>query len=479
MGWRDRIKKEDQEEATSGWRSRIQKEDTQKEEPSELEALARGGIQGVPFVGPFTDEIGGGAQAAWDTLTGDQKKSFMDLYRQHRDEIRQGNKEAQEAHPYYYGGAQVGSALLTAPLTGGTSIANLALQGAAQGLGGSDQDLTTGDPEAYLDTAKNTAIGAGTGAVIGKISQQIGKIISPKVANDLTENATGATGVQASKFQPNAGLQLQEMGLSGIGDTQEDILNKVTQAHANAGRNISDALNELDSQGGKFSYENVVNAIQSKINDLKTYSGNESLIKELEKELENIYARGESQTTLNLGEMGKRVFQNKANYKDLASPQVTRDADKILANIFRKETERGALEVNPSIAEKFIEEKKLSQLLAPIKEAAEKRAATTKQSPFGGLLDVSSMMGGFATGHPVAGIAAPLVRRYVAPRSASTVAGIIYKLNKAGQNQYVNLLNQAAQRGATSVAATHFILQQTDPQYHAIVNEEGEENENQ
>ena len=70
--------------------------------------------------------------------------------------------------------------------------------------------------------------------------------------------------------------------------------------------------------------------------------------------------------------------------------------------------------------------KKTYGVLAPINEAAERRAATLNQSPFGGLLDVAAAgaAGASVGGLPglATGVAAATGRKVIAPRIASSAA---------------------------------------------------------
>src|SRR3954466_14781476 len=119
----------------------------QTQEPSKLEALARGGGQGATL--GFGDEAGAAVGAALqkvlpESLGGiDYGKSYADLYRENRDVFRRENEAARAAHPVVYGGGEVAGGLPLMGATGaGGSAGGAALQGGAQGAGLSSADVT-------------------------------------------------------------------------------------------------------------------------------------------------------------------------------------------------------------------------------------------------------------------------------------------------------------------------------------------------
>ncbi len=141
-------------------------------EPGRAEALGRGALQGVTL--GFSDEIAG----AIGSLFSDKS------YSQIRDESRQANEAAKQAHGGYYLGGELGGGVASAFIPGlnvakGASVAaaagKMALVGGASGLGSSSADLTKGDfAHAAIDTAK----AAIAGAVIGGGAQKLGHIVA-------------------------------------------------------------------------------------------------------------------------------------------------------------------------------------------------------------------------------------------------------------------------------------------------------------
>lgn len=142
--------------------------------PGSVEALARGGLQGVTF--GFGDEIAAGLESAFSNRK----------YSEVRDEIRAKNDAAKEAHPWLYGGAELVSGLVLPGgaaakagmaagkglLAGAGAAAKVGAKlGAISGVGHGDADLTKGDVSgAALEAAGGAALGAATGAVSAKLA---------------------------------------------------------------------------------------------------------------------------------------------------------------------------------------------------------------------------------------------------------------------------------------------------------------------
>lgn len=192
------------------------------EHTGKLEAVARGGLQGVTF--GTADEIGGALNALFsDRQSGE---GAMDHYRRERDKIRTANDAAQASHPWLYGAGEVVGGIAPALASGGASAAAegagaaaegvSALKagwtaakagagyGALSGLGTSKADLTQGDnvPNALYDTLKGAGFGAVTGGVLGTAGQAISNKLSGAADARVKSIYDGATRKTTPADQP-------------------------------------------------------------------------------------------------------------------------------------------------------------------------------------------------------------------------------------------------------------------------------------
>lgn len=215
-------------------------------------------------------------------------------------------------------------------------------------------------------------------------------------------------------------------------------------------------------------------AIETKIADLKRFPGNDRLINQLQNEADNLMARGQSELPIGIAEQAKRNYQRQVNWN---SPAFEQDAATTVSRAFKDEVEKKALAASPELGKKFKEDKDLFSLLSPINVAAEKRAKTLNQSPFGGLLDMASTAAGGAVGGPPAALAAAPVRAFASKRLASSAAvsldklGDMLKTAPQAFGKYGRALQNAATRGGTSLGATNFVLMNTDPEYRKMLME--------
>lgn len=432
------------EEQESAYQASI----AQSNKPSELESGVRGAAQGVSM--GFSDELTGGAEAIYDKLSGDEK-DFVDLYRKHRDESRKNYDLAKNTNPLSYGAGEIGGAVSTAFIPGlgafnaakGATLATrtglAAAQGGLSGLGLSNEESVEG-------MAKDTALGAGMGAAIPLVgaalkpvankatqfvadklkgtTNTVGKKIG-EFAENMAENATGATAAQSEKFKPGSGRQLLDRGLIKAGDNAENIANRVSGAVDNANSMIDDALTKLDNSGAYADVDQIVSNLEDQITLLKQDPSKASLVRKLQQTIEDIVATEKPAVSLSAAEETKRGFRKAAgNWMDPDAGQ----AGKTAYLGYMDEVENAAKRADPELATLFKEGKETYGLLAPIKEAAERRSAQLKQSPIGGFLDVTSAAMDAASGGP--GFVAPIVRRMASPRISSTLAVTSDKISK-------------------------------------------------
>jgi hypothetical protein len=410
-------------------------------EISKRESALRGAVQGGTL--GFADEISGGAEALWNKAKGDPK-AFGELYKQFRDESRSNFEAAERANPGTYKSAEIGTAIGTAFVPGmalarGAKLAKVAGQAAA--LGGA-----AGAGYSTADTAGGVAADAGMGAAVGGAIGGVAHVGAPYVGKAITGaakklkgfaektavNATGATGKQAAEFADDAGRQLLDRGIVRFGDSQAKISGRAAKATKEAYKQIDDALNKLESNGVKVDANDIYVEMRKAIDKMKSDPSKADITKILESELDNLINATQAKGTAKFGvqeaEAVKRGYNRKAG--NWADPEKSM-AGKEAYQVWRSGVENAAKNADPATAKLFEEGKKTYGLLRPIEEAAERRAATTAQSPPGGFLDVTAGLAGGASGGAPLAIAAPVARRIIAPRLSSAAAVAADKAAKA------------------------------------------------
>lgn len=430
-------------------------------------------------------------------------------YSRVRDAERANNADAERANPKTYFGGQVaggvGNTLLAPGLNAakGASLAAYAGKGALQG-GITAAGLSNADnaKDFAMDTGVGAALGGGAGAVAKGVDAAT-DIVTPylmKLINKsgdglknaggkLMEKATGATGKQAEAFTPGAGRRLIEEGYGKAFDDPAAIAKRAEAALNASGKRISSVLDDATASGAKIDLVDFLDESEQQVMALRTAGKNleaDALEARTAKVIEDAQRMGLSEVSPSYMENVKRESQANINYNADTKPLIS--GKKAAASIQRQAVE-DVVGQNPAALEAFKKDKDLYGLLSPVQEAAEKRANTLNQSPIGGLLDMatgtvgSSILGG-AAGYGSGGDAGSAVtgallagagRRYVAPRIASTVAVGIHNIGDLVQKspqafgKYANVLQQASQRGPQGVASTHFLLQQTEPDYRLML----------
>lgn len=305
-----------------------------------------------------------------------------------------------------------------------------AILGAAANPGDTEGELS---PLQLLARTKNAGVGAAAGGVIGGALPVVGAGVNAganAISNKLKDfaektavNATGATGKQATTFSDDAGRELLDRGIVRFGDSQAKISQRAADAVDQANAQIDSSLKQLEAQGVKVDGNTVYNTVRGVINKMKMDPSNADIAGNLEKELDNLVnasdAKGTSDFGIQEAEQIKRGYGRKAgNWADPEKGQ----AGKTMYQTIRGAVEDAATDANPDLAQQFIDAKQTHGLLAPIQEAAERRAATTSQSPAGGFNDLATAAVGMAKAGPVGAIVAPVARRVIAPRIASSLA---------------------------------------------------------
>jgi len=126
---------------------------------------------------------------------------------------------------------------------------------------------------------------------------------------------------------------------------------------------------------------------------------------------------------------------------------------------------------NHPLADQFKAAKSEYGMLAPVQEAAARRAGTLNQSPAGGLLDAARAAAGGTVGGVPGMVASSVGGKILAPRIANISAhsaDFISKLIKtppAMLGKFAPVIQNAAVRGQSAVAVTDWLLEQNNPEY--------------
>lgn len=403
-----------------------------------------------------------------------------------RNAERSNNAQAEQANPNTYLGGQIAGGVggaLAMPALGAAKGAGLAanvgkgaLQGGITGYGMSDADTLSGQA---IDTGIGASLGGAAGGVgygVGKLASKVGGYADDlgqrfkNKAEELAVKATGATGKQAEGFADDAGRQLLDRDLIRFGDTPENIAGRLDDRISESGNNIQRALEKSKSQGAKIDLLEYLGKSETKVNELRRagkFLEADAIEAQTNKIIENADRLGVDSFDPITMENIKRESQAGINYMADAKPTVA--GKKVGASMQREAVEDAMRGLDKNLSNQFVEEKSLYGLLNPIQKAAEKRSSQLNQSPFGGLGDIASTAAG--GGNPMYAAA----RRMVAPRLASSAAISMDKIGDVVQKspqafgKYAQVLQQASQRGPQGVASTHFLLQQSDPDYRLLL----------
>ena len=129
-----------------------------KEKISTLESAIRGGAQGFPFIGSYSDEA---EAAARSLLSGTP-------YKEEREKSRARFAAAEKENPLAYNTANIGVGVFGDIPRAVPGLGNLygAVEGGVYGLGASEADLTEGDISGAVN---DTGLGAGIGFAAPKV----------------------------------------------------------------------------------------------------------------------------------------------------------------------------------------------------------------------------------------------------------------------------------------------------------------------
>lgn len=342
----------------------------------------------------------------------------------------------------------------TAPMSAASMLGKIGL-GAFLGAGyGSEQaDLAT--DEGRKSTALSSLFGGGISGAGGLAEKGFNKLAkTPQILETMSKkamlNATGATGSQVEKFAPDAADQIYNRNMVRAFDTPETIAKRAQGMLDDSNQIMDNVISELDAAGVKVDKRKIVEKLKEKISAVATDPAKKGDARQLQSLLDDIESGGTPFSSSDKylqtaedpsnfispssAEKTKRGFQDKA--RSLYAEPERGVANKTAGSVYRQSVEDVATEYNPALADQFKEAKQTYGLVAPIQEAAEKRANQRNQMPWGAFMDTLTFSAGAGLGGgegATGGLGLIGLRRFGAPRAASTAGAMLKYGAKATQ----------------------------------------------
>lgn len=239
-------------------------------EPTTMEAISTGFIEGVPFM---KDAIAG-VEAIQERVTSEDPldiDKFVDQYQDNRADIDRTINLSEELAPKAtFAGDVIGGIASGA----GRSLAASALEGAASGLSRSE-DRSAADAIVGLGSGM---LGHGIGSVVGKGIKKVGKQVGGLLQDKADEALSAALGSDRSfgaarihkhlKVSRQTGKEFLDnvkgLGIVEAGDDLPRILDKTSKVKQELGRELGSFYKQVDDE---LKPEIDINSVKSRIND--------------------------------------------------------------------------------------------------------------------------------------------------------------------------------------------------------------------
>ncbi len=348
-------------------------------------------------------------------------------------------------------------------------------------LGDKPQASIADDP---LAVAKRIGGNLETGAM-GEMGGQItGKAISAvapyiaKGANKIAGYAdreadiarrqlVGGTPTQQKAIDPGVLKELQQDGAIGPFSDANSVVKNLEGRLDKSGASLQSGLSTMDNAGLTVSPETVLKQYEDKIVELNQgghWHEADALSKErdfFKNKMENMYL-GDRGLKPSVMENIKRGTQSNIDYKPGGDSVPAIAGKKASASLQRQSVEDVAMAHDPALGDQFVADKQLYHKYDPVIEAATTQADREGKKSLGRFLDPTKTI-------PEAWkstVGRPSIKAWSADKIGDAV-----RMSPEMFGKYAPILQSAAQRGSQGVASTHFILQQTDPQYRALLNQ--------
>ncbi len=503
-----------------------------KKDVSMLESATRGYAQGSTL--GFADEIGGLMGAGMDKVAGlfgdsptevNEKlaaqgfkgdigpTNFKGAYKQSRNEQRVDDAAAQDANPWTYGlsnvaGSAVPSMLVPAAnISRGMSAGRAALtagaEGAIQGAGNTEEIASM---KALEDILTGAAFSAGTAGVMQGISNKIGKVDAEALGNNLKtsadEYAASALGSERGTIKNLGDEEVDNLGryaldnklLTPLSNTKqinarnEAVMKKAGEAMGGVREQVDDALASTFNPGV---------AAQRMENELGGFWRdpiNKGETNQFDNILESIKNRGKNDISLADAQKLKEKIGKVANWKNKQTitdkERMAREAYGIINNYIDESTDVASDLMNqPGLKDTLKNAKKNYSGAKGAATLLENKMAREKGNKMFGLTDHILGAGAVAASPATGGLSlAPVAyvggKKLLEKYGSQTAAigfdklGDMVKNNPNMFGKFSGVLSNAASRGKNALGATHFMLQQTNPEYREQMKALEEENDN-
>lgn len=477
MGWKDTITQAAPEAQKGGWRASISKA---APDVSMIESGLRGAAQGATM--GFADEISGLAESALTDKT----------YEQARDESRANFEASQTANPIAYGTGNVAGSAATLAIPGlnaakGASLAmtagKAALQGGLAGIGGSEA------------TGLGLVGDATKGAVIGGALGGVGGVVANKLSQARGTAADALTDFAETRAVKSLGPILkQQEKLDGMGLTNELGRELLDSGVVKAGRSVDNMINPLEEQlaqrgqaigWARDKATNLganVNMADDAANAAIAANAPGQLADEVVRSgtfADNLGAVANDNIPVNdvqnlVGRVNESINFNKVPGTQNAKEAGNIDLRKYLVS---KMDESMASRLPEGDMANYQQNKRLFSGLAQGEDILDKASARQAKNATFGLRDTAMAASQLARpdGNGLTAAAMAIGSKIVRERGNSTVAvgadklAQVLKSNPEKFGEYAQVLSQAAARGGNSLAATHYLLQQSNPNYRETV----------
>lgn len=467
-------------------------------ETSTLEAIVGKGLQGAAI--GYADEIGGALKAGVRKLTGDEG-DIGDVYREERDKLREYEKKLEHDSPVASFLAEIGGGFLTpgAGLVKGAKGA--AALGAMYGLGKSEADLTKGDVGGAV---VDTAIGGAMGGLIHKGGEKLGKFIQGS-ADDVADAVAARTASPTPrdmliwKEQPGGvkgvGRSIRESGALKPFQAVDDLAERLDDSVLSTGKQLEAIRGEpIEAEGREVArklWKEVVGKTQGQTPlRHETAEAKREILQLMKRDLFD-KATGEwKDIPLEKLQELKKGYRKRVNFDAQAAAQgggrkglmpASQELRARLGSALEKVQENTISRAGgPLGPEKLANYKGLKTAYGNLSQAAgSANRAAARESTKLPLSPYDMGMGAFLNGGGLKGLVTGLGVKAARTRGGTTAAWSLDKIAKFANSpqagKFGRVLAEAHKRGKPALAATHYVLTQSSPEYRKALETEQDE----